>query len=145
MSGFLSRIIASKYFPLSIEFAANIAENRGDLNLHHRLLESKIEIHDKKIKTKYAGFLMGPKALSPPGKDTFSQVEKHLQSSNSDLVFISLGLDTPIEIVFDSFQLAYKYLREDIEKIPVENEFIFLERISKAFKLESWVKSRIKV
>lgn len=73
------------------------------MDLQSLLKTNNVDIHN-------VGFLLSTKSTITPSKDTSTQVEKHLNTINPNLVFVSLGLDNPIEIVEKSFKLANERL-----------------------------------
>ena len=101
----ISNLEGSKRLPVSIGFVANILYERKEDDLADQLMDLQALLNNGAITVHNVGFLMSTKSTTP-SKDTASQVEKHLNTSNPNLVFLSLGLDNPLEIVEESFKLA---------------------------------------
>ena len=101
----ISNLEGSKRLPVSIGFVANILYERKEDDLADQLMDLQALLNNGVITVHNVGFLMSTKSTTP-SKDTASQVEKHLNTSNPNLVFLSLGLDNPLEIVEESFKLA---------------------------------------
>lgn len=101
----ISNLEGSKKLPVSIGFVANILYDRKEDDLADKLMDLQALLNNGAIVVNNVGFLMSTKS-NTPSKDTASQVEKHLITSNPNLVFLSLGLDNPLEIVVESFKLA---------------------------------------
>jgi hypothetical protein len=74
------------------------------MDLQNALINNKTGVNVHNV-----GFLLSTKSTTS-SQDTYIQVENHLNTKNPNLVFISLGLDNPIEIVNESFKLAYEQL-----------------------------------
>lgn len=101
----ISNLEGSKKLPVSIGFVANILYEREEDDLADQLMDLQALLNNGAITVHNVGFLMSTKSITP-SKDTASQVENHLNTSNPNLVFLSLGLDNPLEIVEESFKLA---------------------------------------
>lgn len=89
----------SKKMPLSISFVAEQLSNEGEIELSEALFDLNFEMHELKTLVVNVGLLLS-------NKDTSRFVEKHLDTDNSDFVFLSLGVDKAIEIIEESFELA---------------------------------------
>lgn len=107
----VSNLEGNKKLPVSIGFVVDRLYEMGDYVLANNLMDLQLLLKDNKIDVRNVGFLLSTKSTTP-SKDTSMQVEKHLNTSNSNLVFISLGLDNPIEIVNESFRIANERLLE---------------------------------
>lgn len=96
----ISASLSKKKKPLSYSFVVSMLRRDNDLKKYANLLDQVIL---KQIKAKseiiYTGFLLA-------GATTARQVEKHLDSSNSRMVFISLGLNDPEKLVLEAFKKA---------------------------------------
>ena len=101
----VSNLEGSKRLPVSIGFVANILYDRKEVDLADQLMDLQVLLNNGAITVHNVGFLMSTKSTTP-SKDTANQVEKHLNTSNPNLVLLSLGLDNPLEIVEESFKLA---------------------------------------
>jgi len=105
----VSNLEGSKRLPVSIGFVADRLFEMGDSELADQLLDIQNLLKDDRIDVNNVGFLLSTKSTTP-SNDTSTQVERHLNTTNPNLVFISLGLDDPIEIVEESFKLANERL-----------------------------------
>ncbi len=105
----VSNLEGSKKLPVSIGFVANRLYEMGESALADELMDLQHLLRDDKIDVRNVGFLLSTKSATP-SQDTATQVERHLNTTNPNLVFISLGLDNPIEIVNESFRLANEQL-----------------------------------
>jgi hypothetical protein len=99
----VSNLEGNKRFPLSISFVASQLELAGESTLAEQIEELNTEMYKLNIPIVNAGLLLS-------NKDTSAKVEAHLDSGNSSLVFISLGLENPEEIITRSFQEAERKL-----------------------------------
>jgi hypothetical protein len=99
----------SKKLPVSIGFVADRLYDIGEGAIADNLMDLQGLLKDEKFIVNNVGFLLSTNSTIP-SKDTFSQVEKHLTTTNPNLVFMSLGLDNPSEIVEESFRLARERL-----------------------------------
>lgn len=105
----VSNLEGSKRLPVSIGFVADRLFEMGDSELAGQLLDIQNLLKDDRIDVYNVGFLLSTKSTTP-SNDASTQVERHLNTTNPNLVFISLGLDDPIEIVEESFKLANERL-----------------------------------
>jgi hypothetical protein len=106
----VSNLEGNKRLPVSIGFVADRLYEMGDSELADQLMDLQSLLKNNSIDVHNVGFLVSTKSTTTPSKDTSKQVEKHLNTTNSNLVFVSLGLDNPIEIVEESFKLANERL-----------------------------------
>lgn len=95
-----------KRLPVSMEFVANVLDDRGEYDLADSISELHQKVEDGSVPVTNVGFLISTKSDARAGEDTTKQVEKHLKSTNSRLVMISLGVDNPVEIVDEAFKRA---------------------------------------
>lgn len=96
----------AKRLPASLEFVANVLDDRGETDLADNITELHIKIEDGTVPVTNVGFLISTKSDVREGQDTTKQVEKHLKTSNPRLVMISLGIDNPEQIVDEAFKRA---------------------------------------
>lgn len=96
----------SKRLPASLEFVANVLDDRGETDLADNITELHIKIEDGAVPVTNVGFLISTKSDVREVQDTTKQVEKHLKTSNPRLVMISLGFDNPVQIVDEAFKRA---------------------------------------
>lgn len=101
----ITNLEGNKKLPISIGFVADRLYENKQRDLADKMLDLQAILNSGKIDVHNVGFLLSTKS-SIPSKDTFNQVEKHLITTNQNLVFISLGLENPLEIVQESFELA---------------------------------------
>ncbi len=99
----VSNLEGNKRLPVSIGFVAEILYGQGNESLADKLMDLQVLLKDGNIILHNVGFLMS-------GKTTSTKVERHLNTTNPNLVFVSLGLENPIEIVNESFKLANERL-----------------------------------
>lgn len=90
----------NKKLPVSLTFVANVLANANDKVKAMEILDVLTLIKDGKTPVHNAGFLLSLKSHRPSG-DTASVVEKHLSTTNKNLVFISLGVDNPQGLIYD--------------------------------------------
>lgn len=95
-------------YPVSIGFIAEIIE-KEDPTLSEQLYELEADIHAKKCPIINAGFVISePKiSASKPSKMTDGRFKPNQEHS----VLISLGLDSPEEIINKAFEEAWKLLQ----------------------------------
>lgn len=105
----VSNLEGSKRLPVSIGFVADRLYEMGNTELADQLMDLQHLLKDDRIDVHNVGFLLSTKSTTP-SIDTSTQVERHLSTINPNLVFISLGLDNPMEIVEESFKLANERL-----------------------------------
>jgi hypothetical protein len=99
----VSNLEGSKRLPVSIGFVAEILYEQGDDSLADQLMDLQVLLKNENINIHNVGFLLS-------NKTTSTQVERHLNTTNPNLVFVSLGLDNPIEIIEGGFRLANEKL-----------------------------------
>ncbi|HEY5591327.1 MAG TPA: Hachiman antiphage defense system protein HamA [Paludibacter sp.] len=105
----IANLEEGKKLPVSIGFVANILYDQGDDVFADKLMDLQVLLKDEKFNVNNVGFLLSTKSTIP-SKDTYTQVENHLNTTNPNLVFVSLGIDNPSEIVEESFKLARERL-----------------------------------
>lgn len=101
----------AKRLPVSLEFVANVLDDRGETDLADNITELHQKIEDGSVPVTNVGFLISTKSDVKAGQDTTKQVEKYLNTTNPRLVMISLGIENPVQIVDEAFKRA-----EDIIK-----------------------------
>ena len=101
----------AKRLPASLEFVANVLDDKSDTELADSITELHLKIEEGTIPVTNVGFIISTKSDVREGLDTTKQVEKHLKTTNPRLVMISLGIDNPVQIVDEAFKRA-----EDIIK-----------------------------
>lgn len=99
----VSNLQGSKMIPVSIPFIAKCLEESNP-ELSEALFELYGELHKNIHDIRHVGFLFGGKLAS-------RTVEHHLNTTNENLVFISLGVDNPHEIIEQAFEIAENKLK----------------------------------
>lgn len=82
--------------PLSLSFVAEILKEKGQEDLADLIEDVQFNIVTEDISIKNIGFLMSTKKVK-------QVVERHLNYRNKELLFISLGIDKPVEFLNDAF------------------------------------------
>lgn len=91
--------------PLSMSFVSERLYELGEDDLADQIDNLISNIHLKKTPVVYVAFLISDHL-------TYKRVEDHLNSTNKNLVFISLGLNNPNEVVEKSFDNVIKKFPE---------------------------------
>jgi len=91
-------------YPLSLPFIVKILEDKGEDNLAEKLEELIIGLYDLKIPIVNVGFLLSNTNAS-------DVIEKHANSNNESLVFISLGINEGEDLINISYENALKNLQ----------------------------------
>lgn len=107
----INNLEGDERFPASIEFVANVLEDRGQYDLADAITDLHIKIADMVVPVTNIGFLISTKSATRASDDTTKTVEKHLNTTNPRFVMISLGIDNPSQIVIDSFKKADAILK----------------------------------
>lgn len=95
-----------KRLPVSMEFVANVLDDRGEQDLADEISELHQKVEEGSVPVTNVGFLISTKSDVRNSEDTTKQVENHLNTTNPRLVMISLGIDNPVEIVDEAFKRA---------------------------------------
>jgi hypothetical protein len=99
----VANLEGDKRFPVSISFIANQLEQAGKLDLAEQIEELNTEMHQLNVPIVNAGLLLS-------NEDTSAKVETHLDSANDSLVFLSLGIANPEDLISRSFEEAERKL-----------------------------------
>jgi len=99
-----------KKLPISLNFVANRVNEMGDKELAEQIVELLVKIYNGEVPVTNVGFLIS-KSSKRAGCGTSAIVEDNLNTSNSRLVMISLGVENPVEIVAKAFQKAEELLK----------------------------------
>lgn len=91
--------------PISLTFISDRLFEQGEKILSEQIDDLISKTHKGKIPIVYAGFLIS-------SSTTYKQVAKHLKSSNKNLVFISLNLKKPEDLIKKSFRKANSKLMD---------------------------------
>lgn len=132
----ISQNLESDKLPLSLTQIETYLDTIGEHALAEKISDLISNMHNAKFNIISSGFLLSTKSTTQKGKDTLSQVEKHLSSKNPNLVFISLGIENPDQIIEEAFNNANEILK-NIEKIPSELKPTFWVKLSCLFTLSS--------
>ena len=100
-----------KRLPVSMEFVANVLDDRGNYELADSISELHQKVEDGSVPVTNVGFLISTKSNIHAGEDTTKQVEKYLNTTNPRLVMISLGIDNPFQIVEEAFKKADRIIK----------------------------------
>ena len=90
----------NKRLPVSLPFVANLLSLEHKDDKAKEVMEVLTLIKEGKTPVHNVGFLLSLKSTRS-SVDTAQVVEKNLSSTNSNLVFISLGLDNPGDFIMD--------------------------------------------
>lgn len=90
----------NKKLPVSLTFVANVLADSNDIKKAKEVLEVLSLIKNGKTPVHNVGLLLSLKS-DRPSVDTVSVVENHLTTSNPNLVFISLGVENPKDLVYN--------------------------------------------
>ena len=102
-----------KRLPISLPFLSKIFSDQGNDEFAGKLEDLSYEISLGNIDLINVGFLLSTKGTSK-SYDATLRVEDSLETSNPSLVFISLGVEKPGEIVKASFKKAYDVLKAEL-------------------------------
>ena len=108
--GIVANLESSKRLPISIPFIAQHFTTQGDDEMAGKLEDLIYEINIGKVNIINVGLLLSTQSDTHTGKDAASQVEAYLNTTNENLVFLSLGVDNPLEIIEDAFEKAKQEL-----------------------------------
>lgn len=95
----------SKRLPLSLPFISAHLTAIGNESLASQVDDLQFEISKGRIPIINVGFILSSKGMSR-SYDTAKCVDYHLDSTNPNLVVLSLGVDNPLEIITEAFDLA---------------------------------------
>jgi hypothetical protein len=132
----ISQNLESDKLPLSLTQIETYLDVIGEHKLAEKVSDLLASMHNAKFNIISSGLLLSTKSDTHKGKDTRSQVEKHLSSSNPNLVFLSLGIENPEQIIDEAFHNANEILK-GIEKIPTELKPAFWVKLSCLLSLAS--------
>ncbi|GAA71332.1 Hachiman antiphage defense system protein HamA [Pseudoalteromonas sp. BSi20439] len=93
--------LSNKNLPISLTFVSDRLEEMGDVDLADEVDDLITNLHTKKTPVIYVGFYHSETSA-------YKTIEKHLNSSNSDLVIVSYGEDNPNQLIKDCFKEALK-------------------------------------
>jgi hypothetical protein len=91
--------------PMSLGFIADILFDKGQIELAEKILDIQYSMSRTTFDIKNIGFLLSTKLV----KD---HVERNMDSSNKDFLFISLGIDNPVGFMDLAFSRAEELLCE---------------------------------
>jgi len=135
----ISENLTANKLPISLPLMASHFDMIGEVAIGDEILDLLSKMHNTKLNIVSSGLLMSTSSTSP-GKDTKSQVEKHLNSNNLNLIFLSLGIDRPEDVINSSFLEANKILVE-IHNLPDELKSSFFSKLKELISLDSILNS----
>lgn len=91
--------LSNKNLPISLTFVSDRLEEMGDVDLADEVDDLITNLHTQKTPVIYVGFYHSETSA-------YKTIEKHLNSSNSDLVIVSYGEDNPTQLIKDCFDEA---------------------------------------
>lgn len=91
--------------PMSLGFIADILFEQGQEELAEKILDIQYRMSRTNFDIKNIGFLLSTKLVK-------EQVERNMDSSNENFLFISLGIDNPVEFMNLAFLRAEELLIE---------------------------------
>ncbi|HSH66843.1 MAG TPA: Hachiman antiphage defense system protein HamA [Bacteroidia bacterium] len=121
--------------PTSLPLMATHYDKIGEKKIANEIMELLSQMHSIKLNIVSSGLLMSTTSTTP-SKDTKSQVEKHLNSNNLNLIFLSLGLDNPESIIDSAFSEAEKILNE-VDSLPEELKSSFFFELKNLISIDS--------
>lgn len=98
-----------KKLPISLPFISKYFTDIGDEDMSAKIEDLLFELRNGKVPVINVGLLLSTKSHLR-GRDTAQQVDYHLDSTNPDLVVLSLGVDNPKEIIDKGFEIAKEKL-----------------------------------
>lgn len=94
----VNNLQSNKRLPVSLPFVANILAEQGTIEKAKEVMEVLELINKGHTPVHNVGFLLSQKSLKP-SQNTEQVVESHLNTTNPDLVFVSLGIDNPEALI----------------------------------------------
>lgn len=101
----IANLEGNKRLPVSLSFVSEMLSLQGDEDKAAEIDDLLFELRNGKIPVINVGLLMSTKSHLRSG-DAALQVEHYLDSTNPNLVVLSLGLDNPNEIIHKAFEIA---------------------------------------
>lgn len=95
----------SMVLPLSLGFIADRLFDKGESELAEKILDIQYQMAKTDIDIKNVGFLISTKSVS-------TYVEKNMDSDNNKFIFLSLGIENPIDFMEEAFKKAEELLVE---------------------------------
>jgi hypothetical protein len=102
----IKNLEGGKKLPISLPFISQHFTSLGDESMAEQIDDLLYELSTGKVDVVNAGLIISTKSPNR-GQDTGQQVDYYLNTSNPNLVILSLGIDDPNEIVDKSFDMAY--------------------------------------
>ena len=106
----VNNLQGNKRLPVSITFVSKRLRESGNAVLAKEIDKMHVELTKGNVPVRNVGMLMSKRVATPPSKDTLSTVVRHLNTTNSNLAFIALGIDRVQEFVNEAYQKAYNIL-----------------------------------
>lgn len=101
----INNLEGSKRLPISLPFISKHLTSIGNESLAAQIEDLLYELRTGKIPIVNVGLILSTKSTLRSG-DTAQQVDHYLDSSNPNLVVLSLGVDNPNEIIEKAFEIA---------------------------------------
>lgn len=96
---------SSMVLPLSLGFIADRLLDKGERELAEKILDIQYKMAKTDINIKNVGFLISTKSVS-------TYVEKNMDSNNNEFIFLSLGIEEPVDFMEKTFKKAEELLME---------------------------------
>lgn len=103
----------SKRLPISLPFISKHFSATGNEEMAGKIDDLQFEVSKDRVPITNVGLFLSTKGTNM-SSDAAMRVEAHLETSNSNLVLLSLGLKNPKEILDEAFVLAEKLLIDSI-------------------------------
>lgn len=101
----VSNLEGSKKLPISLPFISQHFSSNGDEDMAGKIDDLQYEVGKGQIPIINVGLILGIEGTSK-STDTSKSVDAHLDSTNPNLVIISLGTNNPKDILNAAFDLA---------------------------------------
>lgn len=89
--------------PLSLGFIADRLFDKGESELAEKILDMQYKMAKTGIDIKNVGFLISTKSVS-------ACVENNMDSANNEFIFLSLGIENPVDFMEEAFKKAEELL-----------------------------------
>lgn len=93
--------------PMSLGFIANILFEQDRIELAEKILDIQYKMSKTVFNIKNVGFLLSTRFVK-------KHVEKNMDSINKDFLFISFGMDNPVEFIESAFSRAKEILISEV-------------------------------
>lgn len=103
----------SKRLPISLPFISKHFSSIGNEEMAGKIEDLQFEVSKNQVPITNVGLFLSTKGTNK-SSDATMRVEADFETSNSNLVVLSLGLENPREILDEAFNLAEKLLIDSI-------------------------------